>query len=193
MDRSCDQKLMHSSVGSVSVRSEGNDFITTPNDELRWNLDPSDLIQIKNGKIENAKNANHYVMLDKEIFEKNADIKAIVHTASPNIMAFSVIHKELDVRTIPESWIFLQDVMNVKYGDQFAGKTEIADKISLGSPLAVIENDSVVAVGKNLTLAFDRLEIGEFSAKSLIMGNKLGDFMPMSEKDVEDLRIAFLQ
>ncbi|MCD6544885.1 MAG: class II aldolase/adducin family protein [Flavobacteriaceae bacterium] len=193
MDRSCDQKLMYSSVGSVSVRSEGNDFITTPNDELRWNLDPSDLIQIKNGKIENAKNANHYVMLDKEIFEKNADIKAIVHTASPNIMAFSVIHKELDVRTIPESWIFLQDVMNVKYGDQFAGKTEIADKISLGSPLAVIENDSVVAVGKNLTLAFDRLEIGEFSAKSLIMGNKLGDFMPMSEKDVEDLRIAFLQ
>ena len=193
MDRSCDQKLMYSSVGSISVRSEGNDFITTPKDKLRWNLAPSDLIQIKNGKIENAKNANDHVMLDKEIFEKNADVEAIVHTASPNLMAFSVIHKELDVRTIPESWIFLQDVMNVKYGDQFAGETEIADKISLGSPLVVIENDSVVAVGKNLTLAFDRLEIGEFSAKSLIMGNKLGKFQPMSEKDVEDLRVAFLQ
>ena len=193
MDRSCDQKLMYSSVGSISVRSEGNDFITTSKDKLRWNLDPSDLIQIKNAKIENTKNANDHVMLDKEIFEKNADVEAIVHTASPNLMAFSVIHKELDVRTIPESWIFLQDVMNVKYGDQFVGETEIADKISLGSPLVVIENDSVVAVGKNLTLAFDRLEIGEFSAKSLIMGNKLGKFQPMSEKDVEDLRVAFLQ
>jgi len=193
MDRSCNQKLMYSSVGSISVRLEGNDFITTPKDKLRWNLEPSDLIQVKNGKMEAGKKANDYIMLDKEIFEKNGEVMAIVHTASPNLMAFSVIHKELDVRTIPESWIFLQDVMNVKYADQFAGETEIADKITLGSPLAVIENDSVIAVGNNLTLAFDRLEIGEFSAKSLLMGNKLGDFMPMSENDVEDLRIAFLQ
>ncbi len=48
MDRSCDQKLMYSSVGSISVRSEGSDFITTPKDKLRWNLDTSDLIHIKN-------------------------------------------------------------------------------------------------------------------------------------------------
>lgn len=77
--------------------------------------------------------------------------------------------------------------MHIKYGDQFVGAKEIADKITLGSLLAVMENDSVVAVKRNLTLAFDRLEIGEFSAKSLVMGNKLGDFIPVSEKDVEGL------
>lgn len=193
MDRSCNQKLMYTSVGSISVRLEGDDFVTTPKDEARWNLDVSDLIQVKGGNVEEGKQANDHIALDKEIFEKNKDVMAIVHTASPNLMAFSVIHKELDVRTIPESWIFLQDVMNVKYGEQFAGKTAISDKITLGSPLAVIENDSVVSVGKDLTLAFDRLEIGEFSAKSLVMGNKLGEFQPMSEADVEDLRVAFLQ
>ena len=192
MDRSSTQKLMYTSVGAISVRLEGNDFVTTPKNEANWNLDVSDLVQVKDGNIEAGKVANDHVALHKEIFEKNADVKAIVHTASPNLMAFSVIHKELDVRTIPESWIFLQDVMNVKYGEQFAGANSIADNISLGSPLAVIENDSVVSVGKNLTLAFDRLEIGEFSAKSLVMGNKLGDFKPMSEADVEDLRVAFL-
>lgn len=192
MDRSCNQKLMYSSVGSISVRLEGNDFVTTPKDELRWNLDVDELIQFKDGKLEAGKVANDHLELDIEIFEKNPDVMAIVHSASPNLMAFSVIHKELDVRTIPESWIFLQDVMNVKYGEQFARNNSIADNISLGSPLAVIENDSIVSVGKNLTLAFDRLEIGEFSAKSLVMGNKLGDFQPMSEEDVEDLRIAFL-
>lgn len=113
-----------------------------------------------------------------------------------NILVTSGIDTVKDfncVRTIPESWIFHQDVMHIKYGDQFASDTEIADKITLGSLLAVIENDSVVAVEKNLTLAFDRLEIGEFSAKLLVMGNKLGEFIPISEKDVEDLRKAFLQ
>jgi len=192
MDRCCNQKLMYTSVGAISVRLEGNDFVTTPRDEARWNLDVNDLIQVKGGNLEAGKVANDHVALHKEIFEKNADVKAIVQSSSPNLMAFSVIHKELDVRTIPESWIFLQDVMNVKYGEQFAGANSIADNISIGSPLAVIENDSIVSVGSTLTLAFDRLEIGEFSAKSLVMGNKLGDFKPMSEADVEDLRIAFL-
>jgi L-fuculose-phosphate aldolase len=192
MDRSCNQKLMYSNVGSISVRLDGNNFVTTPKDKLRWNLKPEDLIQVKDGKIEEGKIANDHIKLDFEIFDKNDDVMAIVHSASPNLMAFSVIHKKLDVRTIPESWIFLQDVMNVKFGEQFADNTKIANMISLGSPLAVIENDSIVSVGKNLTLAFDRLEIGEFSAKSLVMGNKLGNFKPMSEKDVEDLRIAFL-
>ena len=193
MDRSATQKLMYTSVGAISVRLEGNDFVTTPKDEARWNLDVSDLVQVKGGNLEAGKVANDHVALHKEIFEKNADVTAIVQTASPNLMAFSVIHKELDVRTIPESWIFLQDVMNVKYGEQFAGANSIADDITLGSPLAVIENDSVVSVGSSLTLAFDRLEIGEFSAKSLVMGNGLGEFQPMSEADVEDLRVAFLQ
>ena len=183
---------MYTSVGAISVRLEGNDFVTTPRDEARWNLDVNDLIQVKGGNLEAGKVANDHVALHKEIFEKNADVKAIVQSSSPNLMAFSVIHKELDVRTIPESWIFLQDVMNVKYGEQFSGANSIADNISIGSPLAVIENDSIVSVGSTLTLAFDRLEIGEFSAKSLVMGNKLGDFKPMSEADVEDLRIAFL-
>ncbi|MCK5823830.1 MAG: class II aldolase/adducin family protein [Ichthyobacteriaceae bacterium] len=191
MNRSTLQKLMYSSVGSISVRIADDKFVTTPGDKLRWNLSADDLIQVDGDKIENGV-ANNHVALDKEIFDTNKDVNAIVHTSSPNLMAFSVIHKNLDVRTIPESWIFLQDILNVKYGDQFAGSTEIANKLTLGSPLAVIENDSVLAIGKDLTTAFDRLEIGEFSAKSLIMGNKLGDFKPMSETDVEDLRVAFL-
>lgn len=193
MDRSCYQKLMYTSIGVISVRLQGNDFITTPKHEARWNLCAEDLIQVKSGKLEVGKIANDHLALHKKIFEQNADVKAIVQSSPPNLMSFSVIHKKLDVRTIPESWIFLQDVMNVKYGKQFEETNDIADNITLQSPLAVIDNDSIVSVGANLTLAFDRLEIGEFSAKSLVMGNKLGEFKPMSEKDVEDLRIAFLQ
>ncbi len=122
------------------------------------------------------------------------DEKGDIWVTSSGIDKRTLTVKDINcVRTIPESWIFHQDVMYKKYGDQFASDTEIADKITLGSPLAIIENDSVVAVKRNLTLAFDRLEIGEFSAKSLVMGNKLGDFIPMSEKDVEDLRKAVLK
>ena len=192
MDRANQQKLIFSNVGSISTRLEGNNFVTTPEDKNRWNLEASDLVQIVDGKIEAGKTPSIYTAIDQEIFEANPDVNSIVHSASPNMMAFSLIHQKLDVRTIPESWIFLQDVFQIKFGDQFAGKKVIAKTISNGSPLAIIDNDSVVAVGKDLTTAFDRLEIGEFSAKSLIMGNKIGTFKPMTEEEVEALRLAYL-
>lgn len=192
MDRANQQKLIFSNIGSISTRLEGNNFVTTPEDKNRWNLEASDLVQVVDGKVEAGKIASIYTAIDQEIFDANPEINSIVHSASPNMMAFSLIHEKLDVRTIPESWIFLQDVYQIKFGDQFAGKKVIANTISNGSPLAIIDNDSIVAVGKDLTTAFDRLEIGEFSAKSLIMGNKIGTFKPMTEEEVEALRLAYL-
>ncbi|MCK5788793.1 MAG: class II aldolase/adducin family protein, partial [Chlamydiia bacterium] len=137
MDRANQQKLIFSNVGSISTRLEGNNFVTTPEDKNRWNLEASDLVQIVDGKIEAGKTPSIYTAIDQEIFDANPDVNSIVHSASPNMMAFSLIHQKLDVRTIPESWIFLQDVFQIKFGDQFAGKKVIAETISNGSPLAI--------------------------------------------------------
>ncbi len=192
MDRANSQKLIFSNVGAISVRLEGNNFVTTPENKNRWNLDESELVQVVDGKIEEGKVTNIYTAIDQQIFEQNPDVNAIVHSASPNLMAFSLVHKKLDVRTIPESWIFLQDVVEIPFGEQYADNNKIAEILTIGSPLAIIDNDSAVAVGKDLTLAFDRLEIGEFSAKSLIMGSKIGTFKPMTDEEVEALRLAYL-
>ena len=45
-------------------------------------------------------------------------------------MAFSVTGQKFDVRTIPESWIFLQDVPNVPFGSHFKGVDTILNLIA---------------------------------------------------------------
>lgn len=45
--------------------------------------------------------------------------------------------------------------------------------------------------GNSLLQAFDRLEVAEFSAKSLVMGTSLGKFNPLGEEVIEELRKAF--
>ncbi len=108
-------------------------------------------------------------------------------------MAFGVTGKKFDVRTIPESWIFLQDVPIVPFGSHFKGRKTIPKLISKDIPAVIIENDSVLVTGDKLLQTFDRLEVAEFSAKSLTMGAPIGELKPIGEKEVEELRNKFLK
>lgn len=190
--RACEQGLMISSYGTVSVRWRGNDFLITPTNVLRWDIRREDVVQIKDGKREPGKIPSRSVWLHQEIYKKNPDVNSIILTQSPNVMAFGVTGKKFDVRTIPESWVFLQDVPNVPFGSHFKGKTTIIELIKKGTPAIIIENDSILVTGDALLHTFDRLEVAEFSAKSLIMGVPLGDMVPISKDQVEALRKKFL-
>ncbi len=191
MHRACDQGLMMSAYGTMSVRWRGNDFLITPTNVTRWNMQPEDIVQIKDGKCEPGKQPSRSSWMHQEIYEQHPEINAIILTQPEYLMAYGVAHKKLDVRTIPESWIFLQDMENVPFGAHFAGNNSIPELLSVANPGVIIENDSVLMTGANLLQAFDRLEVAEFSAKSLVMGTSLGAFEPMSDDEIEDLRKAF--
>ncbi len=191
--RACEQGLMISSYGTVSVRWKGDDFLITPTNIPRWDLQPEDIVQIKSSRREAGKIPSRSVWLHQEIYRRFPHINSVVITQSPYLMAFSVTHKTLDVRTIPESWIFLQDVPSVPFGAHFTGRLEILDLLARKSPAVIIENDSVLVTGDKLLQTFDRLEVAEFSAKSLVLGASIGDIIPINDSQVEELRKAFLK
>lgn len=190
--RACDQGLMISSYGTVSVRWRGNDFLITPTNVARWDIQNKDIVQIKEGKREPGKLPSRATWLHQEIYRRNPHVNSIILTQSPYLMAYSVTGEKIDVRTIPESWIFLQDIPNVPFGSHFAGATKILDVLSVNTPAIIINNDSVLVTGDKLLSTFDRLEVAEFSAKSLTMGANLGKLIPINDDQVEDLRKKFL-
>jgi L-fuculose-phosphate aldolase len=56
----------------------------------------------------------------------------------------------------------------------------------------IIQNDSIIVTGDKLLQTFDRLEVAEFSAKSLIMSKSIGELVPINDQQIEDLRNKFL-
>lgn len=192
VQRSCEQGLMISSYGTVSVRWNDNDFLITPTGKNRWDLEINDIVQIKDGKREAGKKPSRASWIHQEIYRKNPEVNSIIMTQSPYLMAFGVTNSYLNVRTIPESWIFLQDIDTVKYGTHFK-KNNDHSKIVNNSPTAlIIENDSVIITGNQLLQTFDYLEVAEFSAKSIVLGNSLGEMVPINDEQVEELRKKFL-
>lgn len=191
--RACDQGLMISSYGTVSVRWRDNDFLITPTNIPRWNLQINDIVQIKDGMRESGKYPSRATWLHQEIYKRNPDINSIILTQSPYLMAFGITKIPLNVRTIPESWIFLQDIPSLAFGVHFMGRKDIPELISSGKPVLIIQNDSILITGDKLLQTFDRLEVAEFSAKSLVMAKPIGRLLPINDKQVEELRKVFLK
>ncbi|WNH10978.1 class II aldolase/adducin family protein [Thalassobellus suaedae] len=124
VQRSCQQGLMISSYGTVSMRWKDNDFLITPTDASRWEMEMEDIVQIKDGKREKGKKPSRATWIHQEIYKRNPNVNSIIMTQSPYLMAFGVTKSYLNVRTIPESWIFLQDIPSIEYGSHFKTNTD---------------------------------------------------------------------
>ena len=121
-------------------------------------------------------------------------IRAWNQSSSPipsNATAISVTDFELDVRTIPESYVFLQDVRRVPYGIQYHDDGEIADYVTESTPAAILENDGVVVTGRSVLDAFDRLEVLESTAEAVINARAIGPVQTMSSDVIDELKREF--
>ena len=188
--RACDQGLMISTYGTVSVRWQNNDFLITPRDVARWDITRNDIVQIRNGQAEAGKVPSRSVALHHRIYQLNPHINSIITTQPPNLMAHAVSGQKFDVRTIPESWIFLQDVPSIPFGMQYNEVDKVA-KMFAKNRAILVENDCVFVTGDKLLNTFDYLEVAEFSANSLVMASAIGPLCPIGEEEIDELRVAF--
>ncbi|MFO8002427.1 MAG: class II aldolase/adducin family protein [Marinilabilia sp.] len=189
--RACDQDLMISTYGTVSVRWKKDDFLITPAHVARWDIMPEDIVQVKDGHAEAGKTPSRAMFLHQQIYQENPQINSIIITQPPNIMAFGTTGEKFDVRTIPESWIFLQDVPFLPFGSQFHGNSTIPELLSQSVPAVLIANDSFLVTGDGLLQTFDKLEVAEFSARSLVLSSALGEMVPINDEQVDALRNHF--
>lgn len=188
--RACRQGLMSSSYGTASIRWRGDDFLITPANVQRWDLEPNDIVQVKDGMIEAGKTASRSVALHYEIYKRNPNINSIILTQTPSLMGYCCTEEKFDVRTIPESWIFLQDVPKFPFGSQYDNLNALAEEFKV-RPCVMLENDSVIVTGDKLINTFDRLEVADFSARSLIMAAPVGKLNPITDSEIDELRVAF--
>ncbi len=188
--RACDQGLMISTYGTLSARC-GDDFLITPTGIDRRCLEPEDVVLIREGRREQGKLPSRSVLLHREIYAAHPHVGSIITTQSPNATAFCVSGRTFDTHTIPESYILLKEVSRVPFGMQFSHQHGIAEVLSAEAPTLLIQNDAVLVTGGSILETFDRLEVAEFSARSLVESVSLGDMAPIDEAAIEDLRQAF--
>ena len=189
--RAYDQNLFTSTQGVFSVRLSKDSFLITPKGIDRKYLKPSDLVRIDKGWREAGKRPSRSVELHKQIYDAHPEISAITVATPANLMAFGITRTPLDSRTIPESYIMMRDIVRVPFGTPFTDPKSISDKIGERTPVVLVENDCIITTGNSLIKAFDRLEVAEFTAKTVINAKSIGEIKSISDEEIETINKAF--
>lgn len=189
--RACDRQLMISTEGVVSARVDATSFLITPTGLDRRSLDIEDIVLIRDGQREQGKFPSRAVRLHRAIYEGHPDLCSVMTAQSPHATAFAISSASFDTKTIPEVYIMLRDVPVIPYGAQYVDPQRIAGIVSERVPAVLIQNDCILTVGKSILQAFDRLEVAEFSARSLIETGSIGRLVPIGESEIRDLETAF--
>ncbi|HOP10222.1 MAG TPA: class II aldolase/adducin family protein [Oscillospiraceae bacterium] len=189
--RSYQQGLFNATHGTYSVRLSDGSFIITPFGRDRAYLQEEDLVRIKNGMKEQGKIPSRAVRFHEMIYHNNPDINAVLLAHPMHVMAFAVTDAKFDPRTIPESYILLREITKEPYESIFGMPEEASKKFSNRVPALIFQNDSVVVTGGTLLQAFDRLEVAEATAASIIGSKEIGKIVHITEKEIDDLKTAF--
>ena len=190
--RAYGNQLFTSDQGTFSCKLSDGSFIITPYAKDRKYLEPEDLVHVKNGMREAGKKPSRSALLHAKLYERDPDIKSVIIAHPPHIMAFAVTDAEFDARLIPESYIALKTVRKYPFGSSFMQPDMLAAEISIKNPVVIIENDCIIAAGTSLLNAFDRLEVMEYSAKSLVETAAIGgEVVKINDEEVKEIEVAF--
>lgn len=193
VQRACARQLMISTEGVVSARVDEHSFLITPTNYDRPGIRHDDIVLIQDGKREPGKSPSRSVQLHDAIYRLHPHVQCIITAQSPCATAYAISEQTFRTRTIPESYIMLLDVPKVPFGMQYDAPDEVARMLSPQCPVILLENDCVLTTGSSVLQAFDRLEVAEFTARSLIESASIGPVVPIGESEIYDLSVKFLQ
>lgn len=187
--RSFYQKLVSTSLGTLCVKLDNGDILFNPDSVGRDKIQSTDIAKYSGGKYYNVNdNASDYFKIAIEVFDKIPEAKVCFISMPNATMGFSVSNKYFDAKLIPESYIMLKNALQLECGST---AEQIAEKMSTTTPLAIVDNECVITIGKNLTKAFDRMEVTDYSARSIISACNIAKITPINDEQSAEIDRTF--
>lgn len=189
--RSYKMGLFTAAQGTYSTRLSDGSFIITPLHADPAYLEADDLVRIQDGAKEPGKTPDADVLLHQKIYDKNPKIGAIAFAQPVHSMVFAVTDMPFDTRTIPESYILLRDVKRIPFEVAYQNLDDVAAEFDNAHPVLLVENKSVMVTGASMLQVFDRLEVMEMTAASILDAQALGTIAHIPSDEIAALKTAF--
>ncbi len=177
-------QLVGSGWGTLAIR-DGEGVLFNADCDSPLDLSAEDIVKYQDGKVSTNKPCK-YLDLILKIFDKTPEAQSIFVSMPSAIMGFAMANVEFDARLIPESYIMLKDVKRLPYSA--IGEYDlIADTLTTSCPVTVIDNECIITIGKNTLKAFDRLEVSDYSARSVLLAKSVAKINPIDDIQVKEI------
>lgn len=190
LKRSYRNKLVSGAFGTFAAKLPDGSVLFNPDSADRGTIDETDLAVYRNGKC-SSKTASVYLPLILKLFEVHPEANAVFVSMPSATMSFAVTGTPLDSKLIPESYIMLKNVLTLPYGSVLNDLDAVSKALTTKTPVAIADNECAITIGRNMTKAFDRMEVLDYSARSILKAKSIAKIVPISEREVEDIDRTF--
>ena len=178
--------------GSISARVDEHTFIITPAEIDKSYMEPDMLVAVKDGKREMGKMPDFTAKLHALIYKNNPNLPAIIIAAPPRSMAYAVTDNEYNMKLSPECYNRLRSSKKFSLDTLLENPEAIANYISPKTPTCIIENFGFVITAIDPFMAFDRVEILEFTSMSMLYAKAMrAEIKPMPQDQIDALDSRF--
>ncbi|MCF6171408.1 MAG: class II aldolase/adducin family protein [Bacteroidales bacterium] len=194
MRRLYSKGLTTTSGGNISLKIGENQILLTASqtDKGRMAVDDIGLVDF-NGKSRNPDfEASMETGMHLAVFKARKDVQAIVHAHPVFATAFGISAKKVNCNLMGEARAICGEPATAAY--KLMGTAGLANEIAkaaIHSNIILMQNHGVLAVGKSLLEAFDRLEVFEASAKLTFITGLLGDSKELTKEELGEIDALF--
>jgi len=194
-----DRNMAAANDGNISVKISETEWLCTPTGISKGFMTPDFICKVdKHGNVIDANGSyrpSSEIKMHMRIYEKRADVKAVVHAHPAYATSFAIAGIPLVEPIMPEAVIYLGCVPIAEYG--LPSTMEIPDNVEKyleHHDAVLLESHGALAWGVDLISAYHKMESLEFYAELLYRAKQLGGPKLMSKKEVArlyDLREQF--
>lgn len=193
MRRLYNQQLTTTSGGNISIRSGNKVFITpSQTDKATIKAEEIGVLSISGENQTPHLKPSMESKMHLAIYHSRPDVKAIVHAHPVFATSFCISKKEIKTNLAGETWAVIGVPVKADY--RLMGTKDLADVVveaSLKGNVVLLENHGVLAVGKSLMQAYDRLEVTEVAAKITFITDLMGERKELSASELKEIDKLF--
>ncbi len=173
--------------GNLSVRLKDKIIITTSGSAVE-RLTKKELVAIdfEGNSLEKGKKPSSEKLMHIQIYNKRPDINAIMHVHSPYLSAFAAARRALDEAFMAEIVYYFGKIPVADY--KLPSSVELAQETAKyfdNYNAVLMANHGFVVADKDLHATFEKLELAEVYAQTVINAQILGGAVKLSEEEVK--------
>ena len=177
--------------GHVSVRLSGDRILITPSGVHKGDLVEDQLVITDRAgqPARGSRRPSSEILMHLLCYQVREDVSAVVHAHPVNAVALALAGVSLANCVLPESCLSLGFILTAPYTTPGTDEVPRAlrDLVTRADAI-LLDRHGSLTVGPSLTVAYNRLESVEHTARITLAARTLGPVNPLGERQVDKLR-----